>query len=79
MSEFAEHDEEDDKAWNPANHLVHVDDFVAEQRDDEGTRGNNDDSSVARQIRVDSVKELCANNYIHRRPTQTGETVENCD
>ena len=76
MSEFAQDDEEDDEAGDPAVELVIVNDLVAEQRDQKGRCGNDDDTRVARDVRVDGVEELRANNDIDGGPPDAGEDVE---
>lgn len=79
MREFAEHDEEDDEARHPRNHLVHVHDLVPEEGDEESTRSDDDDSRPAGDVGVDGVQELRAHDDIDTRPSQTSETVEDGD
>lgn len=72
MCKLAEDNQEDDEGWDPAIEFVVVDDFVAEEGDKEGAGGNDDDTCVPRDIIVDSMQELGANNDIDRGPPDTG-------
>ena len=58
MSEDAEDNQEDDEAGYPANHLVPVNDLVAEKRDEEGTDGDDENASIARDVFVNGMDEL---------------------
>lgn len=73
MSELANHDQEDDEGRDPGPELIRMHDFVAEERDEEGAYGDDDDACVARDIIVDRVDELSANNDVDRRPADAGE------
>lgn len=55
MRELAQDDEEDDEGGDPTIEFVVVDDLVAEEGDEEGACGNDDDARVPRDIIVDSV------------------------
>ena len=55
MDEFAEHDQEDDEARDPAPELVRVDDFIPEEGDEEGCCRNDDDARPSGNIAVDGI------------------------
>ena len=80
MSEFAENDQEDDEAGNPAVEFVHMHDLVAEECDDERASGNDDDTGESWHVSVDGVNQLRADNDIDSRPAEAGEAVKdgNC-
>ena len=65
MGELAEDDEEDDEAGDPRIELVGVDDLVAEEGDDEGCGGDDDDACVAGDVCIDGVEELGADDDIN--------------
>ena len=79
MSEFAEDDEEDDEAGDPGPELVEMDDFVAEEGDEEGCSGNDDDAGIAGDGFVDGVQELSADDHIDGGPANASEDVEDGD
>lgn len=56
-----------------------MDDLVSEEGDKEGGSSNNNDTSPARHVTIDSIEELSANNNIHRRPTNASKNVEDSD
>ena len=76
MCKFAQNDQEDDEARYPAVELIEMDNLVAEERDNKSTGGNDNDASPARNIRIDSVEQLCPNNDIDRGPAQTSQAIE---
>jgi hypothetical protein len=80
VSEFAKDDEEDDKAGNPAVELVCVNNFVAKERNKEGTSCDNDNAGPAWNITVDGIEDLRAYDNIDRGPAYAGENIKegNC-
>lgn len=79
MSELAEDDEEDDEGRDPAVELVVVDDFVAEEGDEEGRSCDDNDACKAGKIVIHSVEELGANYDVDGGPTNASEDVEDGD
>ena len=79
MREFAEHDEEDDEAGDPGPEFVEMHDFVAEEGDEEGRCGDDDDTGVAGDGVVDRVQELGADDDVDGGPADAGEDVEDGD
>jgi len=53
-----------------------VHDFVAEDGDEPGRGGDDDDAGVAGDVAVDGVDELGADDDVHGGPADTGEDVE---
>ncbi len=76
VGEFAEDDEEDDEGGDPGPEFVVVHDFVAEDGDEPGRGGDDDDAGVAGDVAVDGVDELGADDDVHGGPADTGEDVE---
>lgn len=76
VSKGAKKDEEHDEAGNPTPELVHMNDLVAEQSDQECAETNDYDSSKRRNVAIDGVDDLGSNNDVRRRPSQTRQSVE---
>lgn len=74
-----ESDEEDNGGWDPRPEFVNVDNLVAEKSDCESQESNDYHTSKARNIRVDGVDQLGADNGVDRGPTNAGNDVENSD
>ena len=79
MGKFAEDDEEDDEGRDPRPEFVRMHDLVAEEADDEGADGDDDDAREARDVVVDGVDELRAHDRVHRGPADTSEDVEHAN
>jgi hypothetical protein len=79
VSKFPEDDQKNDEAGNPGISLVGMDNLISEQGNQEGRSSNNDDSSPAGHVSVNSVEKLCSNDHVDRRPTNTSENVETGD
>lgn len=79
VGENAEDDEEDDEGGNPGPELVGVNDFVAEERDDECGDGDDDDTCKAGNVAVHGVQELGTDDGIDAGPSEAGENVEDGD
>jgi hypothetical protein len=76
VGEFTQDDQENNKAGDPAVHLIDMDNLVAEEGDEESAGGDDDNSSESRHLRVDSVDQLRANNNIDSGPAQACKAVE---
>lgn len=74
--EEAEDDEENDEGWDPGVELVEMDDFVAEDGDEECAYGDDQDASPAGDVVVNGVYDLGANDDVDARPSDAGEDVE---
>ena len=76
MGEFAEDDDENDEGRDPGPEFVVVDHFVAEDSDEPGRCGYDDDAGVTWNVGIDGVNELGANYDVDGRPAYTGENVK---
>lgn len=79
MREFAEDNEEDDEAGDPGPVFVHVDDFVAEEGDDERCCRDDDNACVSGNVGIDGIEELGADYHVDGRPAYAGQDVEDSD
>lgn len=79
VAEDADDDEEDDEGRDPRPELVDVHDLVAEDGDEEGAHGDDDDACEAWHVAVDRVDELRADDAVDCGPAETGEDVEEGD
>ncbi len=79
VGKLAEHDQEDDQAGNPRPALVHVHDLVAEGADQQGRDGDDQDAGPARDVAVNSMDQLRADNDVDRGPSNASKNVENSD
>ena len=53
-----------------------MNDLVAKEGDGEGAESNNDDASPSRNITVDGIDELSADDGVDRGPSNTGNDVK---
>ena len=58
MTKDTRHDEEDEEAWKPANHLVEMDHFVSKEGDEERAACDDDDACPTGDIVIDSFDQL---------------------
>ena len=79
VGELAEYDQEDDQARNPRPALVHVHDLVAEGADQQGRDGDDEDARPARDVAVNSMDQLSADNDVDRGPSDASKNVEDSD
>lgn len=79
MGECAEHNEEHNAGRDPTPVFVSVDDFISGKGDKQGAEGDDQDTSVSRDIAIYGVQELGANDGIGSGPTDTGDNVEDGD
>lgn len=77
MSEGSQDDDEDDTGRDPTPVFVRMDDFIPSKGDEERTEGDDQNASKPRDVRVDCVKKLSADNGVGCRPADTGDDIEN--
>ena len=76
MSKLAQNDHEDDEAGDPRPEFVLVHNLVPEEGNEEGTGGDDDNTSPARHIVVHSMDQLRTDNDIDRRPADASQHIE---
>ena len=76
MCEFAQHDEKDDEAGDPGPKFIEMDDLVAEKRDEECACCNDDNTSIARDVVINRIQQLRANDGVHGGPANASQHVE---
>lgn len=79
VCKHAKDDHEDDKRRDPAPELIGMYDLVSEESHDERAECDDDDTGISRDVRVDCVDKLCADDGIDRGPSDAGENVEHAD
>lgn len=79
MRKFAKNDHENDECGYPRPKFIGMNNLVPEQCDKEGADGNYENPGPSRDIRVDRIDELRANDNIDRRPPNTSQNVEKSD
>lgn len=77
MRELSEHDQEDYEAGDPRVVFVGVHHLVAEKRDEEGRGCDDDDAGPSRDVGVDCIQELGADNDVDGGPADARKDVEN--
>ena len=79
MCEFSKDDEENDEAGNPGVHLVHVNNLVSEERDQERACRDDNDACVSRNVGIDCIQKLGAYYDIDSGPSDACKDVEECN
>lgn len=79
MGKNTEDNDEHNCGWNPGPEFVGVNNFVAEECDEQRADGNDDDAGIAWHVVIDSVDQFGTDNGVYSRPTQACKDVENGD
>ena len=79
MCEFPKDDEEDNETGDPGIHLVHVNNLVSEERDQECACCDDNDACVSRNIRIDSIQKLSSYDDVDSGPSDARKDIEECD
>jgi len=79
VSKDTEDDDEDYRSWYPRPELVGVHNLVAEESHEQSAKGDDEDSSEARDVDVDGVDQLRTYDRVDGRPPKAGKEVKDSD
>lgn len=79
VSKHAEDNHEDDEGWDPAVELIQVNDLVSSESNEECADGDDQNACKTRNVAVDGIEQLGADNRVGRRPTQAGQDIQKSD
>lgn len=78
VRKFPNSDQVNDKDRDPRPLLIVIHGLISKPGDQEGDKGDNEDSHPAGHVGVNGVEELGAKNNLHGRPAQAAKDVEEC-
>lgn len=79
MGKLPQDNQKDDEDRDPTPLLIPMDNFVAEQGDDAGAGGDDNDARPSGNVAADCIEQLSADNTVDCGPTNSCYGIEDSD